>query len=479
MLVAAVRETGGVTTILRPGREGLLQAQLTFAVGYANESLPLRGITHLIEHLAMFAARDTPLEVNAAVDLETTNFVASGTPHLVVRFLREVCTALRALPVDRLAVEKGVLEAERNVECHQIVARLLARRYGAQYAGLVLFAGPGVAALSADQVLGFARAWYVAGNAVLHLTGSFPEGLDLPLLPGVPPDRNRPVGRVDSGPVVVTAEDQHHTGAGVIMRLPPDTAAYVRAHVIEVLRMRIQDACRYRAGHSYTIDFEIVAAVDGVDVVIYADSRPGKETAVAQAVTKAVQDLATNGPLPDEALRSVQALQERWSAAHATAHTQLRQAMYRILRLSEPPPNDPTKIAAVDPVEIQVALAAALPTAIFCIAPQALAPLEDQLRHVPVCATVDVLPSGHVFKPGIVARTLDRDERGARLVRTPTGLAEADQEGNHVIDFDNIVGVMMRTQDSCAVVIGRNEVQDRARRPPLPRIKRSSPGDSD
>jgi predicted Zn-dependent peptidase len=87
-------ETDGVATILHPGRDGLLAAQLTFAVGAANEPLALRGVTHVIEHLAMFAARDTPSRDQRGVDLETTNFYASGTPDRVVRFLREVCTAL-------------------------------------------------------------------------------------------------------------------------------------------------------------------------------------------------------------------------------------------------------------------------------------------------------------------------------------------------------------------------------------------------
>jgi hypothetical protein len=60
-----------------------------------------------------------------------------------------------------------------------------------------------------------------------------------------------------------------------------------------------------------------------------------------------------------------------------------------------------------------------------------------------------------VFKPHILARTLFRNARAARLVRTATGIAAADPDGIHVIDLDSIAGVML-TEDSGAVVIGRN-----------------------
>ena len=44
----------GVPTIFAPGRGNLMTAGLVFRVGWADESLATRGITHLIEHLALF-----------------------------------------------------------------------------------------------------------------------------------------------------------------------------------------------------------------------------------------------------------------------------------------------------------------------------------------------------------------------------------------------------------------------------------------
>ena len=321
----------GVPTIVHSGRDGVLHAQLTFGVGMVDEPLPLRGVTHVIEHLTMHSARDTPAEINADVDLETTNFYASGTPERVVRFLHDVCTALTDLPLDRLEVEKGVLEAEGGAGCHPIVAAVLTRRFGGTYAGSLFFTGAATAALTATQVRDFARRWYVAGNAVLHITGRVPEGLELSLPQGTPPDHGRPRGHLGPRPVMVTMDDPPVAGAGVALRLPPDDASHHRSHTIDILQGRIEDECRHLAGHAYTVAVELITAPDGVEAVIHTDARDGKETAVAQAVVDAVHDLAANGPSPEEVARSVEALQEAWDVGGAEVLVATNEEMYRFL----------------------------------------------------------------------------------------------------------------------------------------------------
>ena len=447
--------TDGVATILRPGREGELRAQLTFGVGLVNEPLPLRGVTHLIEHLAMFGARDTPIEVNADVDLETTNFYAAGSPERVVRFLGDVCTALGALPLDRLAIEKGVLEAEGASGCHPIVAALLSRRYGARYAGAVLFEGAGVAALTDDQVRSFADRWYVAENAVLHLVGTPPDGFSLHLPPGPGPSRDRPAGWLAEGPVMVAVEDLPDTGAGVLLRLPRDDASHHRGHVIDVLSKRIEDECRHRDGHTYATEVEVVTAVDGIDVVVRADAREGKEVAVAQAVVQAVHDLASEGPRPHEVARSVAVLQEAWAVDGEDALAQSRDAIYGVLGVAQAVPGDSARAQLPDPEEIRRWFADALSTAVFYVPPAADPGLQQRVRRVGVCEVVAELPEGRVFRPHLLARALYCGARAARLVRAGSGIAEVDEDGIHVVDWDDIAGVATHG-DSFALVIGGN-----------------------
>ena len=43
----------GIPVILAPGRDPRVTAGLAFRVGWADETLPTRGITHLVEHLAL------------------------------------------------------------------------------------------------------------------------------------------------------------------------------------------------------------------------------------------------------------------------------------------------------------------------------------------------------------------------------------------------------------------------------------------
>lgn len=107
---------------------GPLSAGLVFACGTRDETFMTIGVTHLIEHLAMSTLPKLHHDHNASVDLTTTEFLATGRPEQVVAFLEAVCTALRALPIGRLAQEAGVIEAEASMAVHPTEAALLMRR---------------------------------------------------------------------------------------------------------------------------------------------------------------------------------------------------------------------------------------------------------------------------------------------------------------------------------------------------------------
>jgi zinc protease len=67
---------------------GPLRATLMFRVGFADETLPRLGITHLVEYLALFclmAASDSS-RVNGWVEPTRTRFTVSGTPSEVKAF---------------------------------------------------------------------------------------------------------------------------------------------------------------------------------------------------------------------------------------------------------------------------------------------------------------------------------------------------------------------------------------------------------
>ena len=91
---------------------GAFSAALMFRTGRSDEPLGSCGISHLIEHLALFALGNPVHAYNGFVDLTRTVFYASGTRDEVAALLRDVCAALAGLPLDRLQDERRVLKTE-------------------------------------------------------------------------------------------------------------------------------------------------------------------------------------------------------------------------------------------------------------------------------------------------------------------------------------------------------------------------------
>nr|WP_284289957.1 hypothetical protein [Angustibacter aerolatus] len=72
-------EVDGVPTFWVPA-EGPLRASLVFRTGQADEPLPRRGLTHLVEHLALHGRDSVRRPVNGSVSLLHTRFDVMGEP---------------------------------------------------------------------------------------------------------------------------------------------------------------------------------------------------------------------------------------------------------------------------------------------------------------------------------------------------------------------------------------------------------------
>jgi hypothetical protein len=421
---------------------------LTFAVGARDETLRTVGVAHTVEHLVMSTVRQLPIQVEAEVDLETTNFAASGSPARVGEFLNRLCAALAEPPVDRLEVEAGVLAAEDGWAAHPMAAFLLFVRYGAAGPGLAWLEGAGYDGLTAEHVTSFARKWFVPGNAVLQVSGPLPDGLELKLPQGPVPIRDYPAGRLLEGP---SAVGYGIPGAAVLLTVPPGDAARVPSLAMSVLEARIEEQCRHVAGHSYVVDSQVV----GRDYVIYAEAREGTEEAVARAVGQALTDLAANGPSEEELALVV----ARFEEDLGTTDRELGKAFANTMRqlMGEPPlaPADVALVKQVRPADIAAVLRDALPSAIGYAEEEALDVWKAHgFRREVHCPVIPDLPAGKVHKPSLAARTLFKDARSLVLVQTEHGLAERDDDGVHEIRWDEVAGVM-RT-DGPTVVLGIN-----------------------
>jgi zinc protease len=106
-----------------------------------------------------------------------------GSEADIVAFLNGVCASLRDLPMDRLTVEKGLLEAEAGG--HGLNAMAL-WRHGARDFGLTGYPEQGLPAVTPDDLGAWVARFFTNENAVLWVAGdSVPEGLRLDLPSGI------------------------------------------------------------------------------------------------------------------------------------------------------------------------------------------------------------------------------------------------------------------------------------------------------
>src|SRR3712207_4919514 len=130
------RVRGGVPVYVVDG-VGPARCALMFRVGRSDETLVTGGVTHLIEHLALFPLGDQPYQYNGFVEPHRTVFHAAGRPEECVEFLASVTSSLADLPMHRLEHEHRVLGAETEGRGGSLFDAIVTYRFGPRGLGLV------------------------------------------------------------------------------------------------------------------------------------------------------------------------------------------------------------------------------------------------------------------------------------------------------------------------------------------------------
>ncbi|WP_037802263.1 M16 family metallopeptidase [Streptomyces sp. NRRL F-5135] len=275
--VLAIRETevDGIRTVLTAGG-GAVTAGLAFRVGAADETYATRGVTHLVEHLALHRHGVSDLHYNGATATTYTLFHVTGTTDEVVGYLNGVCAALRNLPLDRLEIEREILRTEAAGRGGGANRQLPLWRYGAQGYGLTSYAELGTWHLSADAVRDWAATRFTRENAVLWITSdTVPEGLDLSLPSG--PRHPMPVvtSALPVTPAYIQGEDGTVVMDGIVRR---SSAAALFA---EVLGRALYADLRQKGGYSYTATADYSPRdTEFATITAFADALPQKQDAV-------------------------------------------------------------------------------------------------------------------------------------------------------------------------------------------------------
>ena len=283
----------GVPVVWADGPDPFTGA-LLFRVGRADETLSTSGLTHLVEHLALFPIGRQPYEYNGRVEENVTIFYASGRREEVLDFLGRCARHVADLPLDRLEDEKRVLRIEAAAG-GGLYSQLLSYRYGASGYGLMAFQELGLRWLEAQHVAEWAARYFTRGNAVAWLTGP-PDGLSLPL-----PDGRRhespepePIERLE-----LPAQSWHRESAVALtfegarsaaLRVGFATAAD-RVHQ----QLRIEEGVTYSPGGAYH-----PLTSDRVHLMLSTDCAERAAAPVLEGLLRIVDDLAENGPSGDE-----------------------------------------------------------------------------------------------------------------------------------------------------------------------------------
>jgi hypothetical protein len=157
---------------------------LVFRVGVVDETLGRRGVTHLVEHLALQGLRGAPYPFNGMVRRAITVFAASGSPDELVAFATAVCHGLRNLPLDRLRQEVQVLTTESQRRAVPVADQMLSMHCGYARYGCTAMPELGLARLREADVASWAAATFTRENAAIWIMGSVPEGLAVNLPAG-------------------------------------------------------------------------------------------------------------------------------------------------------------------------------------------------------------------------------------------------------------------------------------------------------
>jgi hypothetical protein len=273
---------------------GPFRGVLIFRIGAADETLPSRGICHLVEHLAI-EPRPRLYPHNGWCSIDATGFWAEGERDEVVDYLTGVVRRLHPLPRERMVAERQILATEGSQRGGSIVTALLSSRWGARTYGTASFDEFGLFRLGEDEAQAWADRYFTADNAVLFMTGEPPEGFNLELprgeRHGLPTAESIGSLQLPTGISV----GQGGVGVGMEVERVPGTGL-----ALGVLAAAATDRLRHELGVTYHVgaDYQL-AGPEHAHLTIAADCLDTNADQVASTLLDVIDKIASNGP--DEA----------------------------------------------------------------------------------------------------------------------------------------------------------------------------------
>lgn len=288
-------EIDGVTVYWAPEASRSMAA-IQFRSGRADEPFAQMGVSHLVEHLALYPIGRRPYATNGYVDHVRTVFHATGRPDEVGTHLTQVTEHLGALPTDRLADESRILRTEAMQRTPTIGEHLMWFRYGARGYGSLVLPELGLGVMDGDAAVAWAAAHHTRGNAVAWIAGPMPDTIRLGLPDG---ERVRTVTRTMVDPLPLPAWTPGRLpGIALGVVIPRTSAATM---TMRILTARLERRLRYDVGKSYEVSLAYLPLdADVGHGSLYASALDGEVEAVRREFLEIMDAYLEHGPTPDE-----------------------------------------------------------------------------------------------------------------------------------------------------------------------------------
>jgi hypothetical protein len=270
---------------------------ICFRAGQSDETPTTTGVSHVVEHLALFGLGRRVYATNGTVDHIRTSFFAQGTGDEAAAFLADVTGQLASLPLDRLEAELRVLQTEAARRPIALFAQHLSLRYGMRGFGLTAVPELGLHTLTGETVSEWAAGRFTRGNAVACVSGPLPAGLRfaLPDGPRHAPIRREPLPGV---PARSWLSNPQAPGIAIGFEVERSTAGLT---AVRVLTHRLEQRLRRDLGQSYEVSLAYVP-IDGAAALasIFASCLPTDALKVRTELLQVVEAFAAEGPTRDE-----------------------------------------------------------------------------------------------------------------------------------------------------------------------------------
>ncbi len=235
-----------------------------------------------------------------------TVFHASGTDAQLLAFIDSVTASLRALPVDRILLERRILAQEAAGRSHGPPGLLRWLRYGFAGHGLLGAEEIGLGWLGPAPIQDWARAWFTRHNAAVWWSGEPPAGLRFDL-----PDGERKAV-VDAEPVpdLRFPARTDMGGDGVSIGYIGARSAASRV-VQDTLARRLRQELRFERGLIYDVglDYEPIG-IEDAHLSIGMDCSRDVAPEVAATILRVLDDLGEHGATVEEIEREASAFAE-------------------------------------------------------------------------------------------------------------------------------------------------------------------------